>query len=61
MSTREEIVVIAVVAALTHEVKRVVGGVATAELVLSWGGRRGGVAVVGVAVAVVMVVEHEVA
>ena len=59
MSTREEVavvVVVVVVAALVVDVEGVVGGVAAAELVLSWG-REGHVAV-GV---MVVVVEHEVA
>ena len=50
MSTREEVAVV-VVAALVVDVEGVVGGVAAAELVLSWG-REGHV---------VVVVEHEVA
>ena len=53
MSTREEVAVV-VVAALVVDVEGVVGGVAAAELVLSWG--REGHVEVGV-----MVVEHEVA
>lgn len=60
MSTREEVAVVVVVvmmvAAFVVDVEGVVGGVAAAELVLSWG-REGHVAVR----VIVVVVKHEVA